>query len=165
MHSRDIPGLMPLEKQPLQVYFSDSIQLAQVIDWVVSQTGPADVVISTFSTSEEFIRRLWRLKKQGMILSCRMFCDLRAARKTISLARFMESVFDTVAMCQNHSKVVLLSNATRSVAIVTSQNQTRGDRYECGVITTDTPTVNKLRLGFDALARKSLPLEHLIKNQ
>lgn len=165
MPSSDIPGLMPLEKYPVQVYFSDSIQLAQVLEWVSAQIGPADVTISTFSTSEEFIRRLWRLKRQGLIKSCSMFCDLRAARKTIALAPFMQQVFDSVALCQNHSKVVLLSNHTRCVAVVTSQNQTRGDRFECGVITTDTPTVNKLRLGFEALARKSLPLEHLIENK
>ncbi len=113
MPSSDIPGLMPLEKSPIQVYFSDSIQLAQVLEWVSAQIGPADVTISTFSTSEEFIRRLWRLKRQGLIKSCSMFCDLRAARKTIALAPFMQQVFDSVALCQNHSKVVLLSNHTR----------------------------------------------------
>lgn len=159
-----VDDLVPLSESSLQTYFDNRTQLAQVIEWVSSQIGAAHVAISTFSTSEEFIRRLWRLKNSGKIKSCTMYCDLRAARKTLSLYSFMQNVFDKVALCQNHSKVVLLSNDSHSVAIVTSQNQTRGDRFECGIITTDKSIIDKLSRGFDALDLNSLPLEHLISN-
>lgn len=162
-----MPGatdLVPLSKLPLQAYFNNRTQLAQVIEWVSSQIGEAHVVISTFSTSEEFIRRLWRMKQSGKIKSCTMYCDLRAARKTLSLYSFMQNVFDKVALCQNHSKVVLLSNDSHRVSIVTSQNQTRGDRFECGIITTDSDIFDNLSRGFDALDLNSLPIEHLITN-
>lgn len=157
----EIDNLMPLETCGIQPYFSNRMQLADVIDRILAYTGPADLLISTFSTSEEFLRRLHRLKNKGRILSCAMFCDLRAARKTASLANFMKSVFDRVCLCENHSKVLIMSNDRCSVAVVTSQNQTRGNRYESGIITSDPLTVSNLRLGFDALAANSISIDDL----
>lgn len=162
MPSPKFDNLIPLEKCAVQPYFSNSMQLADVIEWVLNQTGPAHLQISTFSTSEEFLRRLFRLKKKGRILSCSMFCDLRAARKTVSLYHFIKSVFDRVFLCENHSKVLILSNDAFNVAVVTSQNQTRGNRFEAGIITTDPITISNLRLGFDALASNSLSIDELV---
>ena len=150
--------LKPLEKSPIQAYFSNRYQLIDIIVWVLDQIGQADMTISTFSTSEEFVRRLWRLKKFSRILTCGLFCDLRAIRKTLALYHIMTNVFDSVRLCENHSKVVLLQNESHSVAIVTSQNQTRGDRYEAGVITTCPHTVNQLRRGFDAMMQHSVSI-------
>ena len=162
MPSAEFDNLMPLEKYGIQPYFSNSMQLADVIEWVLEQTGPAHLQISTFSTGEEFLRRLFRLKRSGRILTCRMFCDLRAARKTVSLYHFIKSVFDHVCLCENHSKVLILFNDNHTVAVVTSQNQTRGNRFEAGIITSDPLTVSKLRLGFDALAANSISIDELI---
>lgn len=156
-----IDSLMPLEECGLQPYFSNRMQLAEVIEWVLSQTGPADIAISTFSTSEEFLRRLARLKDRGHVRSCSLFCDLRVARKTVALYHFIKSVFEEIHLCENHSKVVLLSNGNHNVAIVTSQNQTRGDRYEAGIITTDQLTFYNLRLGFLAMSDNSISIDDL----
>ncbi len=160
-HHSDLSRLMPLGKYCLQPYFSNHIQLAEVIEWVLSQIGTADIAISTFSTSEEFLRRLHRMKNSGHVRYCSLFCDLRAARKTVALYHFIKSVFDSVHLCENHSKVVLLSNDDHHVAIVTSQNQTRGDRFEAGIITTDTHTFYNLRLGFDAMTANSISLDDI----
>lgn len=156
-----LDGLMPLEKCGVQPYFSNCIQLAALIDWILRQTGPAQVMISTFSTSEEFLRRMVRLRSSGMVTGCSLFCDLRAARKTAVLRHFISGVFDNVALCQNHSKVVLVLNESHHVAVVTSQNQTRGDRFEAGIITSDPLTFNKLLQGFDRLAENALPIDVL----
>ncbi len=157
-----LDDLMPLGKCVIQPYFSNRIQLAEVIDWVLEQIGAADIIISTFSTSEEFLRRLSRLRTRGIVRSCVLFCDLRAAKKTAALYHFIKSVFQSVHLCENHSKVVLISNERHAIAIVTSQNQTRGDRFEAGVITSDTHTFFNLRLGFDALANNSMTLDELL---
>ncbi len=154
--------LIPLEKHGIVPYFSNRIQLSEILEWVLHQIGPADLMISTFSTSEDFIRRLHRLQRNGLVLSSTLFCDLRAARKTMVLYHLIKSVFSAVNLCENHSKVVLLSNDSHKVAVITSQNQTRGDRFEAGVITNDLSTFYQLRLGFDAMAEKSLPLDSLI---
>lgn len=143
--------LKPIADTPTQAYFSDRIQLSALIDWVLAQIGPAQMLISTFSTSEEFLRHLFKLRSEHRIVEATLFCDIRAARKITTLKRFMASVFDSVILCQNHSKVVILIGKLDVVAIVTSQNQTRGDRYEAGIITTDINTINQLTAGFERL--------------
>ena len=65
MPRREVNHLKPLANTPLQAYFDNRLQLADVIDQVLRQIGPAELVISTFSTSDAFIRRLHRLKNEG----------------------------------------------------------------------------------------------------
>lgn len=156
------PSLAPLEKLATQAYFSNRVQLADVIERVLDCIGPATVRVSTFSTSEEFLRRLARLRGSGRVLRCSLFCDLRAARKTAPLYGFIRSVFSEVRLCENHSKVVLLRNDTRRVAVVTSQNQTRGDRFEAGIITSDPGVYAALDAGLDLLAANSISLDDLV---
>lgn len=147
----------------VQPYFSDRIQLAEVIDRVLSFIGPAHLTVSTFSTSEEFLRRIYRIQQSGRILSVRLFCDFRATSKTLSLYDFIRSMCTSVHLTSNHSKVVLLSNDTAHVAVVTSQNQTRGDRFEAGIITSDDYTFNRLSEGFGLMEQKSVSTDEILK--
>ena len=150
------------ENRPVQAYFSNTVQLADVIASILEHIGAAEIVISTFSTSEEFLRRIWRLRKEGLITSASLFCDLKAARKTVHLYTFITSIFDTVYLAENHSKVVLLGNNRYRVAIVTSQNQTRGNRFECGIISSSHELYNQLAQGFAEMQDKSLPIDGLL---
>lgn len=150
------------EDRPVQAYFSNSVQLADVIASILEHIGASEIVISTFSTSEEFLRRIWRLRKEGLITSASLFCDLKAARKTVHLYTFITSIFDAVHLAENHSKVVLLGNNRYRVAVVTSQNQTRGNRFECGVISSSPELYNQLAQGFALMRDKSLPIDGLL---
>lgn len=49
----------------------------------------------------------------------------------------MTEAFDSVRLTLNHSKVMLVANSEWLVSVITSQNQTYGDRAECTLITTD----------------------------
>lgn len=160
--NKALAELKPLESAATQPYFSKSIQLADIIQWIIDQIGRSSIRISTFSTSEEFLRRLYKLRQGGLIGDCELFCDLRAARKTIALKHFMQATFDRVHLCENHSKVVLLCADSCSVAVVTSQNQTRGDRYEAGIITTDQSTCAYLSAAFVEMSQNSIPINELL---
>ncbi len=129
--------IKPLSGTPLQAYLDNRIQLFDVIEKILSETGPAEIYISTFSTSEEFLRQIFRLRKKGMITKATMLTDLKASRKTVNLYTFISNVFDNVYLAENHSKVILIRNSKWMVSICTSQNQTRGNRTESGMITTD----------------------------
>ncbi|MEG2219587.1 MAG: C4-dicarboxylate ABC transporter [Muribaculaceae bacterium] len=152
--------LKPLESEPLQAYFSNRIQLADIIDAILQQIGPCNIIVSTFSTSEEFLRRIYRLKNKSRILKCSLFCDLKACRKTINLFKFIDSVFDAVYLCENHSKVILFENKGHKISVVTSQNQTRGNRFECGIVTSDLNIFNTLFEEFKKI--KSIRLNEFI---
>ena len=155
-------NLEKFEDRPVQAYFSNTVQLADVIASILEHIGASKIVISTFSTSEEFLRRIWRLRKEGLITSASLFCDLKAARKTVHLYTFITSIFDSVYLAENHSKVVLLGNNRYRVAIVTSQNQTRGNRFECGIISSSPELYNTLAQGFTEMQDKSLPIDGLL---
>lgn len=49
----------------------------------------------------------------------------------------MTEAFDEVKLTLNNSKVMLVANSEWLVSVITSQNQTYGDRAECTFITTD----------------------------
>lgn len=129
--------IKPLSGAPLQAYLDNRIQLFDIIEKILVETGPAEIYISTFSTSEEFLRRIFRLRKRRLLTKATMLIDLKAARKTVNLYTFISNVFDEVYLAENHSKVILIRNNKWMVSICTSQNQTRGNRTESGIITTD----------------------------
>ena len=50
--------LRPLSDTPHQAYLSNALQVADVLEWILSQVGKAVVWQTSFSISEEFLRRL-----------------------------------------------------------------------------------------------------------
>ena len=147
---KELTELKPLEMAVTQPFFSAGIQVYQIIDWVVSQTGPVHVMNTTFSVAEEFLRAVFRLKNKGLIISSIEVADLKSAAKTAKINDLLRAVFDKVYLAENHSKVVLLYNEKIKVAIITSQNQTRGNRHEAGIITTDGEIFSQL---FDEISK------------
>lgn len=136
--------LRSLSEAPLQAYLDNRVQLFDIIEMILSETGPAEIYISTFSTSEEFLRRIYRLKRRGQLIRATMLADLKASRKTVNLYTFIANVFDEVYLSENHSKVILIQNARWQVSICTSQNQTRAI-VSSGIITTDPAVFIQLR--------------------
>lgn len=154
--------LKPLSDAPLQAYLDNRVQLFDIIEYILTQTGPASICISTFSTSEEFLRRIFKLRQRGMLTSAVMLADLKASRKTVNLYRFISSVFDDVYLAENHSKVILIRNDKWYVSICTSQNQTRGNRTESGMISTSPEIYFKLQGQFsDIVNNHSILLDGL----
>lgn len=129
--------LKPLSSCPLQSYLGKGLHTLGLLDWILKQTGRADVYVSTFSTSDAFLRGFYNLRKKGMIGRSVLLADLKASKKTVKLYREMQCCFDAVYLAMNHSKVVLVQNDSHLVTVISSQNQTYGDRAECTVITSD----------------------------
>lgn len=155
----------PLSSTPIQAYMDNKVQLFDIIEGVLRQTGAADVYISTFSTSEEFLRRIYHLKQKGFIKSATMLADLKASRKTVNLYTFISNVFDEIYLSENHSKIILIQNDRWMVSISTSQNQTRGNRIESGIITTDHSIFLDLKNQFsDIVNNKSIQLNGLFND-
>jgi len=129
--------LKPLAKCPLQSYLGKGLHTLGLLGWILEQTGRADVYISTFSTSDAFLRGFLNLRKKGLIGHSVLLADLKASKKTVKLYREMQSCFDSVYLSMNHSKVVLVQNDHHLVTVISSQNQTYGDRAECTIVTSD----------------------------
>ena len=46
--------LKPLKDTPYQAYLSNAVQVADILDWILSQVGIAEIWQTSFSISEEF---------------------------------------------------------------------------------------------------------------
>ena len=129
--------LQPLNKLNFQCYLGTGLHTLGLLGWILGQTGRADVYVSTFSTSDTFLSGFFRLKEHGLIGNSVLVADLKASNKTMKLYRLMQKCFDTVCLSMNHSKIVLVQNDKYTISVITSQNQTYGDRAECTMVTTD----------------------------
>lgn len=129
--------LKPLDVSANQAYLSDKLQVADVLAWILSQSGPAHVCISSFSISEEFLRRLFFIEKDGLIQSLDLVLDFKATNKTLILWPFIAQTVRHCYLAENHSKILLVYNDSISVSMVMSQNLTRGNRLESAFISTD----------------------------
>lgn len=143
--------LMPLSTHPLQSHLGRGLHTLGLLGWILEQTGPADVYVSTFSTSDAFLRGFHNLRKRNLVLRGVLLADMKASKKTYRLYKEMQQCFDDVYLAQNHSKVVLVQNESWTVTVVSSQNQTYGDRAECTVITTDQQIFYQQFCGFQEL--------------
>ncbi|PWL61024.1 MAG: hypothetical protein DBY35_06490 [Bacteroidales bacterium] len=129
--------LRPLDVCPHQVYLDNVLQVADVLRWILGQTGAASVRMTSFSISEEFLRRLHFIRREGLVRSLDIVLDFKATHKTLRLWNFISSTVDRCHLADNHSKILLVDSGGMRVAAVMSQNLTRGNRLESGYVTTD----------------------------
>ena len=155
--------LKPIREKPYQAYLSNALQVADVLDWVLQQLGKSEVWQTSFSISEEFIRRLFFIEKSGLVTRFNLVLDHKATNKTLKLWAFITQVITTTYLADNHSKVLLVrSERGEVVSIITSQKLTRGNRSESAVVTTDPELFITLHTQIEDLIRNhSVPLNDL----
>ena len=159
--------LKPLSDKPYQAYLSNAVQVADVLEWILEQVGEAEVWQTSFSISEEFLRRLFFIEKSGRVKAFHLVLDHKATNKTLKLWAFISQVIERTYLADNHSKILLVkSNAGDTVCVVTSQNLTRGNRSESAFITTDKEIFATLHSQVDDLiSNHSVPLNDLFSQR
>ena len=156
--------LRQLATHPLQSHLGRGLHTLGLLGWILDQTGPAEVYVSTFSTSDAFLRGFHNLKQKGLVTKSVLLADLKASKKTYKLYKEMQQNFDAVYLGQNHSKVVLVQNDEWTVTVISSQNQTYGDRAECTIITTFQEIFFEQYSGFsDIVDNNSIQLNGLFR--
>ena len=132
-----VEQIKPVSDVPLQAFYTDKFQLFDIIEVVLSQVNPCkQLTLTSFSISEEFVRKIFRFREQFALNSVALFLDTKAATKVSKLNLFLKNTFDEVYLTNNHGKVILF-DSNPLVSICTSQNQTRGNRKESHIISTD----------------------------
>ena len=159
--------LKPLGDKPYQAYLSNVLQVADILEWILEQVGTAEVWQTSFSISEEFLRRLFFIEKSGQVKRFNLVLDHKATNKTLKLWAFITQVIQRTYLADNHSKILLVrSDAGDTVSVVTSQNLTRGNRSESAFITTDKEIFATLHAQVEELiTNHSVPLNDLFANK
>lgn len=157
----------PLKDVPLQSALSNAVQIADILEWVLEQVGTSEVWQTSFSISEEFLRRLYFITRNGSASAIHLVLDFKATNKTLSLWTFIEQVISTTHLADNHSKVLLIqSQRGDKISIITSQNLTRGNRNESYIITTDSSIFDKFKSEILWLIdNRSVPLSDILNQK
>lgn len=157
----------PLKDVPLQSALSNAVQIADILEWVLEQVGTSEVWQTSFSISEEFLRRLYFITRNGSASAIHLVLDFKATNKTLSLWTFIEQVISTTHLADNHSKVLLIqSQRGDKISIITSQNLTRGNRNESYIITTDSAIFDKFKSEILCLIdNRSVPLSDILNQK
>ena len=178
--------LKPLKDTPFQAYLSNAVQVADILDWILSQVGVAEIWQTSFSISEEFLRRLFFICKDKKVSRINLVLDHKATNKTLKLWAFITQVIERTYLADNHSKILLVravgnkeeetgdsgnsnsqslisdSNTAQTVSVITSQNLTRGNRAESAFICTDPIIFASLYAQIeDLITNHSVPLNEL----
>lgn len=162
-YSRSLDVFTPLAESHVQGFLGRGVHTLGLLRWILEQTGKADVYVSTFSTSDDFLSGFFRLKKEGLIGESFLLADLKAAGKTLQLANLMKNCFTKVCLAPNHSKIVLVSNESHKVTVISSQNQTYGDRHESTVIMTDSIIFDTFYRQFMNIIDKSVNIDAILE--
>ena len=159
--------LKPLADTPNQAYLTNALQVADVLEWILQQVGKSKVWQTSFSISEEFLRRLFFIEKGGKVLEFNLVLDHKATNKTLKLWSFICQVMKRTYLADNHSKILLVeSEAGDTISVVTSQNLTRGNRHESAFISTDPMIFATLHSQVEDLIRNhSVPLSELFEQR
>lgn len=156
--------LRPLAANQSQAYLSNTLQVADVLKWILDQTGPAHVQMTSFSISEEFLRRIFFIEKEGLIRSLDIVLDFKATNKTLILWPFIAQTVENCYLASNHSKILLVYNDQWTVSVVMSQNLTRGNRFESGFVSTDKSVFDSLHEQVNyVITRQSVPFHEVFE--
>ena len=159
--------LRPLKETPFQAYLSNAVQVADILEWILGQVGIAEVWQTSFSISEEFLRRLFFITKDKKVSRINLVLDHKATNKTLKLWAFITQVIERTYLADNHSKIILVkSEAGDTVSVITSQNLTRGNRHESAFIST-SPEIfaNLYDQVNDLITNHSVPLHDLFRER
>lgn len=157
----------PLSECNVQSALTNEVQIADILEWVLKQVGRAEVWQTSFSISEEFLRRLYFITHDGSASSIHLVLDFKATNKTLSLWRFISQVIESTYLADNHSKILLIhSESGHKVSIITSQNLTRGNRNESYIITTAPQVFDKFLAEVQNLIKNhSVPLSDIMDSK
>jgi hypothetical protein len=84
MHSEALKSIKPVSGYPVQAFYTDKFQLFDVMEVLLNQylSGKCNIIyITSFSISEEFIRKIWKFKQEMNIGKVIVILDNKAAVK------------------------------------------------------------------------------------
>ena len=123
--------------QTKHFYSNGSFNLVQLVLYLLKQTGPAHVFISSYSIAEDSLATLKKLQDKGEIWDIAFLIDNRV--RTISPKPFdyLVTAFpNRYRCCALHAKVALIWNDNWHLSVVGSQNATHNPKLERGIIHT-----------------------------
>lgn len=105
-----------------------------LIEYLLEQTGPADIYLSTWTIKEEPARVLFNLKKSGLIKNLYCVFDYRIRTLDAKHFDFVKNIVTAYTLTKCHAKTVAIEGEKFSLALSSSANLSNNPRIETGYI-------------------------------
>lgn len=139
-------------------FMTNTISVHEVLEHLLSITGPAFVYLSSFSISEAGIRCLAGLKEDGLLLKLRCLFDHTVRKNKLPMLLFAGE-FGQIRLTGIHAKQILIYNERWYIVVTTSSNFNKIERYETFVITTDLKSFVLYRDAIEFIWNEAIPFE------
>ena len=119
-------------------FFTDGAwSMHHLVQYFLEQVGPSELVISTWTLTENPARILLNLKDAGLITALHCLFDYRIQDRSPKSYQLIESFADTIKLTKCHAKVATMLNEDHGVSIVGSANFSKNKRLEAGTVFTN----------------------------
>ena len=117
-------------------YSHGNFNLVRLICYLIRQTGPVNLLMTSYSFSSKSIEQIQNRIEQKEIISFKLILDNRVRVMSPKPFQMIAASFDYRCISV-HAKIALLWNDRWSLTIITSQNATDNPKLERGIIFTD----------------------------
>lgn len=117
----------------IHFYSFGSFNMMKLIFHILDQTGPADILMCSYSISQQTIEAITRRREKGLIKDIRFIIDHRVKTMKPKPLQMLLQNFE-VRFNAIHAKVSLIENEDWHISIISSQNATDNPKIERGVI-------------------------------
>lgn len=105
--------------------------------FILKQTGPARVFISTWAMSEDSSRLLLTAIETGLITELNCIFDRRLPVRKPGIMQLAQQICTRISLVDCHAKITVIQNNDWKVTIIGSANDTNNKRIEAGVLLTN----------------------------
>jgi hypothetical protein len=120
------------KKTGIYGFTKGQFSLIQLVTEALQHTGPADMVISTWTAANTDVTDVLAFCDAGLVTKARWLVDLTFTKRCPQLAHRIRTTFgdDAIRVAKNHAKFVTLGNSSWKVVIRTSMNLNHNPRFE-----------------------------------
>ena len=104
------------------------LAIHEVLPSLLSEIGPADIRIATFSISEDSLRPLFFLADDKKITGLTLLLDTTVKRHKLDLLLFASNITPRIRIDSCHAKVLLVENDKYQFGIAGSANLNQNHR-------------------------------------
>lgn len=130
----------------------------ELLEYLLSVTGPAFVRITSYSITEVAVRTFLRLVENKSIIDLECIFDLSVKQHKAGLLFFASNITPKIALTKCHAKLMLILNDDWILSVVSSANLQVNDKIEAGIIVGDASVFNFYKDRFNKTFDKSLKI-------
>ena len=112
----------------------NSFNAIDVLVYLLEQTGPAKVCLTSYAIAENTIRTILKLHQENVITGLNLLLDNRVVRECPKAYQLVSANFNQVALTKIHAKIITIENNDWSIMVSSSANLNENPRIESYVI-------------------------------